>query len=254
MRNLVRAEWIKFASLRASWTRLGIALLLNGLFVAFTLWAFDRSAGDIVPDTSIAARVATLSGGVSMAALVFVVMGVNVHTAEIKSRTIIPTAGAAPDRRDLIGAKAFLSGIVGLVAGAVLMLLTTIVCLIVLDAKGFPLSPLDDEDAARAIVGSVAYLAIAALFGLGVGTVLNSATSAIAVGILWPLGLESALQAFLPEWVDRLLPFEAGKSLIVAGSDHQLPPWEGGAVFLAWSALLIIAGWAIFNRRDLSGS
>ena len=155
MRNLVKAEWIKFASLRASWTRLSIALLLNGVFVAFTLWAFDRSAGDIVPDTSIAARVATLSAGVSMAALVFVVMGVNVHTAEIKSRTIIPTAGAAPDRRDLIGAKALLSGIVGLVAGA---------------------------------------------------------------------GLESALQAFLPEWIDRLLPFEAGKSLIVAGSDHQLPP------------------------------
>lgn len=254
MKNLVRAEWIKFASLRSSWTRLGIALALNGLFVAFALWAFDRSTGDTTPDTSIASRVGTLSAGVSMAALVFIVVGINVHTAEIKSRTIIPTAGAAPDRRDLVGAKAALTGGVGLVAGAALMLVTTVACLIVLDVKGFPLNPFDDDDAARAIVGSVAYLAIASLFGLGVGIVLNSATSAIAVGILWPLGLESALQAFLPDWIDRFLPFEAGKSLIVHGSDHQLPAWEGGGVFLAWSALLVVAGWALFNRRDLSDS
>ncbi len=84
--------------------------------------------------------------------------------------------------------------------------------------------------------------------------ILNSATSAIAVGSCGPSRLESALQAFLPEWVDRLLPFEAGKSLIVAEPDHVLPAWEGGGVFLAWSALLVIAGWALFNRRDLSDS
>lgn len=224
------------------------------MFVAFTLWAFNRSTGDTTPDSSIATRVSTLSAGVTMAALVFIVIGINVHTAEIKSRTIIPTAGAAPDRRDLVGAKAVLTGAVGLAAGAVLMVLTTMVCLIVLDARGFPLNPFEDDDAARAIVGSVAYLAIATLFGLGIGIVLNSATAAVAVGILWPLGLESALQAFLPDWIDKLLPFEAGKSLIVASSDHQLPAWEGGGVFLAWSALLVIAGWALFNRRDLSES
>jgi hypothetical protein len=189
-----------------------------------------------------------------MAAIVFVVMGVHIHTSEIRSRSIIPTTSAAPDRRDLVGAKAAFTGAVGLAAGAVLMLLTTIACLIVLDAKGFPLNPFDDEDVARAIIGSVAYLAIAALFGLGIGLLLNSATSAIAVGILWPLGLESALQALLPEWIGRLLPFEAGQALIVAGSEHQLPAWEGGAVFLAWSACLVIAGWALFDRRDLGDS
>ncbi len=111
------------------------------MFVAFTLWAFNRAAEGDTPDTSIANRVSTLSAGISMAALVFIVMGINVHTAEIKSRSIIPTAGAAPDRRDLIGAKAALTGAVGLAAGAVLMLLTTIACLIVLDAKGFALQP-----------------------------------------------------------------------------------------------------------------
>jgi hypothetical protein len=51
-----------------------------------------------------------------------------------------------------------------------------------------------------------------------------------------------------------LLPFEAGKSLIVAGPDHVLAAWEGGGVFLAWSALLVIGGWALFDRRDLSDS
>ena len=134
------------------------------------------------------------------------------------------------------------------------MVLTTIACLVVLDTRGFTLNPIDDSDVARVVVGGVADLAIATLFGLGIGLILNSATSAIAVGLLWPLGLESALKAFLPEWVDRFLPFEAGTSLIVAGPDHVLPAWEGGGVFLAWSALLVIGGWALFNRRDLSDS
>jgi ABC-2 type transport system permease protein len=252
VKNLVTAEWIKFSSLRSSWTRLGIAVFLNGVFVAFSLWAFGRSTGDTIPDTSIASRVGTLSAGVTMAALVFVVMGVNVHTAEIRSRSIIPTTSAVPDRRDLVGAKAVLTGAVGLVAGVALMLLNTIACLVVLDSKSYTLNPLEDDDAARAIVGSIIYLAIAALFGLGIGVILNSATSAIAIAILWPLGLESALQAFLPDWMHRMLPFEAGKALIVAGSEHQLPAWEGGGVFLAWSALLVIVGWALFDRRDLS--
>jgi len=254
VKNLVKAEWIKFASLRSSWTRLGIALLLNGLFVAFSLWAFDRAVGDVEPDTSILSRINTVSSGVSMAALVFVVMGIHIHTSEIKSRSIIPTAGAAPDRRDLVGAKTILTSLVGVGAGLVIMILTAIACLIVLDVKGFPLNPLDDEDVARAIAGSVLYLAIAGLFGLGIGLILNSPTSAIAIGIIWPVAIESALQAFLPDWVAKLLPFEAGSALTVAGPDHELPAWEGGGVFLAWSAVLIIIGWVLFNRRDLSDS
>ena len=254
MIQLLRAEWIKFASLRSSWTRLGIAFVINGLFVGFALALFDSSTGDSTPDTSIAARVDTIAAGVSMTALVFIVVGIAVFTNEVQSRSIIPTVAAVPDRANLIGAKAVVAGLVTAAAGAVIMLVTAIVALVVLDQRGYGLSLTDDEDVARVIAGAVAYFAIAAVFGLGIGLLTNSSTSARAIGLLWPLAIESALQAVLPDWFHRLLPFEAGSALIEPGVHHELPAWEGGGVFLAWSSLLVIGGWAIFDRRDLGNS
>jgi ABC-2 type transport system permease protein len=253
MINLLRAEWIKFASLRSSWTRLGMAFVINGLFVGFALWAFDRTTGDSVPDTSIAARVDVLSAGITLASLVFIVVGIAIFTNEIDSKSIIPTAVASPDRTNLASAKALLTLLVGLVAAAVMMAITALVVFAVLDQRGFPLA-LDDDDVARTIFGAIAYFAIAALFGLGVGVLTNSSTTARAIGLLWPIAAEPAFKGFLPDWIDRVLPFEAGSALVQTGGDHALPAAEGGGVFLAWSALLVIAGWAIFNRRDLSNS
>ena len=253
MTNLVRAEWVKFASLRASWTRLAIAFALNGLFVGVALWAFNRATGDTVPDTSIAARVGTLGGGITLASLVFIVVGIAIYTNEIQSRSIIPTITAAPDRKNLIAAKALVTSLIGLAAAAVIMIITSVVVFVVLDLRDFPLA-LDDEDVGRVIIGAVAYLAIAALFGLGVGILTNSSTGARAVGLLWPVAVESALKGFLPDWIDRILPFEAGSALLQTAGEHELPAAEGGGVFLAWSAGLVIAGWALFNRRDLSNS
>lgn len=253
MMNLLHAEWIKFASLRASWTKVVITIVLYMAIVVVGLVFFEQAIGDAEPDTSIPTRIGTVSGGVTLAALVLAVLGVTVFTNEIKSRSIIPTVAAVPDRREFVGAKTLLTGIVALVVGAVTVLIGAATTMIVLDQKGFPLS-FDDTDYVRVLFGSVAYLTIAALFGLGVGIVANSATGGIAVALLWPTAIESTLQAFLPDWVARFLPFEAGGALIAVPARGDLPAWEGGGVFLAWSVGIIIAGYALFRRRDLGAS
>jgi hypothetical protein len=253
MSDLLHAEWIKFRSLRGSWIRLAVVLAIDLAIVVFTLWFFNRSIGDVEPDTSIAARVGTITGGVQLAAILMVVVGVVVYTAEIKSRSIIPTLTAVPDRNELVGAKTLLVGLVGLATAIVVVILNTGTALVVLDLEDFPLS-LDDTDVARAIVGSVVFLTLSALFGLGLGLIANSQTLGITLGVLWPTAIESSAKAFLPDWVERFMPFEAGSAMLAVPAKGDLPPWEGAAVFLLWAAALIVAGGAIFRKRDLGSS
>lgn len=253
MSDLVRAEWIKFASLRGSWIRVGTALALDLLLLTVGLWFFNRSIGDVAPDTGVPARVSTVVDNFDLASLLIVVAGVMVFTSEIKTRGIIPTISAAPDRRELIGAKTILVALVGLATAAVATVLNIAIGMFVLDQEGFALS-FDDTDFARAIFGGLAFLTIAGLFGLGIGIIANSSTLGIAIGLLWPAAIETSARAFLPDWISRFLPFEAGSALTSVPAPGDVPPWEGGGVFLLWASALILVGLMLFRRRDLGSS
>ena len=133
------------------------------------------------------------------------------------------------------------------------ILLNSALTTVTLDLEGFPLS-LDDTDVARVIVGSVVFLTLSALFGLGVGLIANSQTLGISVGALRPTAIESSASAFLPDWVGRFMPFEAGSAMLKVPANEDLPPWEGGGVFILWSAALIVLGGVLFARRDLGSS
>ena len=252
MIDLVNAEWIKFASLRGSWIRLGIALALGMASLTIGLIFFNRSIGDQPASTEIIDRIGLMVSGVAPASLILVIVGVIIFTEEIKSRSIIPTMSAAPDRASMVMAKSILAILVGggfaLVAGAV----TLTVGLVSLDQQGFPLN-FDHDDFARVIIGAGAFLILATLFGLGIGLISNSTTFGVAFALIWPLAVETALKGFAPEWIEKFLPFEAGGAMF-AVPEGDLPPWEGGAIFLAWAAALVLIGAALFKRRDLGSS
>lgn len=252
MIDLINAEWIKFASLRGSWIRLGIALALGMASLSFGLIFFNKGIGDASPATEITDRVTLMVSGVGPAGLILVIVGVIIFTEEIKSRTIIPTMGAASDRSAVAAAKAILAILVG--AGFALLAggLTLAVGLVSLDQQGFPLN-FDHNDFARAIIGAGAFLIISTLFGLGLGIISNSTTFGVSFAIIWPLAIETALKGFAPDWINRFLPFEAGGALF-AVPEGDLPPWEGGAIFLAWAVALVLIGVALFRRRDLGSS
>ena len=252
MIDLINAEWIKFASLRGSWIRLGVALGLGMAMLTSGLIFFNRGIGDTEPATEITNRIALIVSGVAPAGLILIIVGVIIFTQEIKSRTIIPTMSVAPDRSAVAAAKAIIAVLVGagfaIIAGG----LTLAIGLVALDQQGFPLN-FDDDDFARVILGAGAYLIISTLFGLGLGLITNSTTFGVTFAIIWPLAIETALQGFAPEWIDRFLPFRAGSELF-AVPEGDLPPWEGGGIFLAWAVGLVLIGVVLFRRRDLGSS
>ncbi len=253
MIDLIKAEWIKFSSLRGSWIRLGLALVLAMASVTLGLIFFNRSGGGIPASTEIPDRINLITSGVGFAGLILVIVGVLVFTGEVKSRTIIPTMSAVPDRGSVVASKVILVSLVAAGFAILAVGLSLAVGLVGLDQQGFTIA-LDDADFVRVMIGSGAYLVIAALFGLGLGVLTNSTTFGVALGLLWPTAIEGAVQGFAPEWIDRFLPFQAGAAMFATPQRGDLPPWEGGAIFLFWSAVILGVGTVILNRRNLGSS
>ena len=252
MIDLVNAEWIKFASLRGSWIRLGSALALAMAVLTFGLIFFDKSFGDSPAATEVIDRITLIVSGVGPASLIMIIVGVIIFTEEIKSRTIIPTMSVSPNRSSVAMAKTILAGLVGLGFAVIAGGVTLAVGLVGLDQKGFSLN-FDHNDFARVIFGAGAFIVISTLFGLGIGLVTNSTTFGITLAIIWPLALETTVKGFAPDWMSKLLPFDAG-SAMYAVTPGDTPPWEGGAIFLGWAGLLLLGGAALFNRRNLGSS
>ena len=93
------------------------------------------------------------------------------------------------------------------------------------------------------------------VFALGIGALIRHTAGAIAtvIGLVLVLPL---LTSFLPgNWgrhVNGYLPQQAG-SLIYqarAHADQVLSPWQGFALFCAWTALLLGTGGFLLMRRD----
>ena len=121
-----------------------------------------------------------------------------------------------------------------------------------LSIVGQPVSVFDGE-IPRAIAGTVAFYGICALVGVGVGCPCAPADDRDrhphAVGAC---SREQALGAFLPNLV-TYLPFTAGAQLYAVTTEGApLDAGVGAALFLTWTALLIVVGSLLFQRRDVT--
>jgi hypothetical protein len=109
-----------------------------------------------------------------------------------------------------------------------------------------------DGEIPRAIGGTIAFYGICAALGVGAGVLVRQPTIAIGVLIPWALFAERALGAFLPTVVPYL-PFTAGAQLYaVTTQGEPLDRGVGAALFLTWTALVLLVGSLLFQRRDVT--
>ena len=108
----------------------------------------------------------------------------------------------------------------------------------------------------RAAAGSVLYLALIALFSLGVAAAVRD--SAVAIGVvlallyLFPI-ISSAVSS--PSWhrhLEQLSPMTAGLYIQATTNLRSLPltPWQGLGVLAAWAAGAMLAGALLLRFRD----
>ncbi|MBG0561381.1 ABC transporter permease [Actinoplanes aureus] len=230
MRAALRAEWAK---LRTGPAGLAVPLLLAGLLAAAGAALGDRAIDPV--------QLRLL--GVRLAQAAVAAAGVHLLAGEYGTGLIRTTLLAVPRRLHLLTAKAAL-----LTAGVVPVAVLGV---------GVAVATLPPGAAMlRAAAGSVVYLILIGLLGLGTAAVVRS--SAVATGIVLALlYLMPMILRMVPDddWqraLYRLTPATAVQTLATTVDTAALPmgPWAALGVVAAWSAGALALGALTLCRRD----
>jgi hypothetical protein len=176
--------------------------------------------------------------------------GVLLVTSEYRYGTIRPTFLFTPRRARVLWAKLTAGLLAGLVFGAVSLGLAVGIGSLILSARGIP-SVLSGGDFALIAFGGLAAVALRGAFGVGLGAILRNQVGAVIALLAWDFVINGLLFGLAPS-VGRFMPTLAADALMGLKTAHLLPPAAGGAVLLAWTAVLALAGFVLTLRRDVT--
>jgi ABC-type transport system involved in multi-copper enzyme maturation permease subunit len=254
----LRSEWTKIRSVRSTlWSigaMIGIAIGLNALINYLSVdrrWASmpQPQQQDIIhhPLDQI------LGGPMSIAQFAVAVIGVMAISSEYATGMIRSTLQSQPRRLTMFTAKlAVLAGLM-FVVGEVVSFGAFFVGKLVISPH-VPVS-LNDPGVLRAVFGGGLYITVLALFSFAFGVMLRHTAGAITA-VLGLMLVISQLTQLLPDsWgrhVNAWMPTNAGSLIFQQHVDpkHLLTAWQGLAVFVGWTVLLLLFGAYLLRRRD----
>lgn len=242
MRHTVHAEWTKARTLSATiWVLAGVL----GATVAVSALAVTsaRHGSDADP-------VKTSLTGVYLGQVVAAVLGVLAISDEYGTGMIHVTLTAMPRRAAVLAAKAAVLAGQVLTAGTVAILVSALLGRLIL--PGYALTPA----LLRAAAGSVLYLTLIALLGLGIATAVRDA--AVAIGIvlgllfLFPIIAHYITITTVQHYLNEIAPMTAGLYIQSTTGLRTLPltPWQGLTVLAAWTAAALLLGGLTLQVRD----
>jgi hypothetical protein len=203
--------------------------------------------------------------GVLFGLMALIAVGVLFVTSEYRRGMIRTTLAASGGRGRVLAAKAVVLGAVAFAIGLPVNVVAFLVSVPVLKGKGFappafPTPSLTDPSVVRALAGSAVFMALIAVFSLGVGTILRRSAGAVAgvvVLIIVPTILATVLPLTAARWLMRLTP--AGGFAIqrakpptdtLADPFALIGPWNGLAVATVYAVVALLAGAWLLRRRD----
>ena len=257
MTDVVHAEWTKLRTLPGTGWLLLAAAALTAAVGAIAANAVSCPAGACQLDP---AKVSLT--GIDLGQAVVAIVAVTVISGEYSTGMIRLTLAATPRRWLVLAAKAAVVSAATLATGAVAVLASVQAGGLLLArhgitaAHGYEALSLGQGPVLRAAAGSVLYLALIALFSLGVGAAVRD--SAVAIGVvlallyLFPI-ISTVITS--PAWhrhLDQLSPMTAGLYIQATTNLRSLPltPWQGLGVLAAWAAGAMLAGALLLRFRD----
>jgi len=247
--RVVRAEWIKLATLRSTLALLAasVALLLALGALVSLLTVHDWAA------MSAAERDALQVGGRVFAGRLFAemalgVLGVVAISGEYATGTIATTLAAVPRRLPVMWAK------LGLLAGVsfVLMMPASFATFFIgsaILATHWDFS-LSDPGTARVVAMSGITLTAVCVLGTALGFILRNTAAAISALIGIVLLAPLLFGEFAPS-VAKYLPSGAMGALVTTTPDpHVLAPWPAFALLCAYLGAAIAAAAITLTRKD----
>lgn len=252
-RSVVRAEWIKFRSVRSNLITLaaaGIVLVALG-----TLFSSLAGSGEALPPD--AARggdsLAVTFAGLNLSQLVLGVLGALFVAGEYATGMIRTMFTAVAARVPVLRAKA-------VVVAASTWLVMTVASFVAFFAGqavyggGGATYAITDDGVLRAVLGVGVYGAGVVVIGMALGFLLRSTAAAIGT-LVGMLMIGPTLIRLLPDAIStpvgKILPSNAGEAFrAVQTNSELLSPAAGFAVFLVWVVGLSVAAAVVLLRRD----
>ena len=185
--------------------------------------------------------------------LVVAVLGVLAISGEYSTGMIRSSITATPKRLPMLAAKALVIFVCTFIVGLVSTVGSYLVALPILAGKGIS-AGLTDPDLLLPLLGGALYLALVAVFALGVGAILRSSAGGIAAALGIVLLLPIVLSMIPAEWVADLVPYLLSNAgLAIFGLDlgsEGFEVWQNILIVLGWVAVSLAGAAVLLKRRD----
>jgi len=232
---------------------------------AFTV----TGTGDIAPSVEVGTPVENTLLGAFGGLIAVIVVATMFVTAEYRRGLIRVTFAASPARGRVLAAKAVVIGSVAFIAGLAGCTAAVLLGERLLRSSGNFILPVSALTQVRAVAGTAAVFALAAVLALALGTIVRhsaGAVTAVIVAIVLPYFLATALPvlpAGAADWLLRVTP-AAGFAIQQTISQYPqvtaaytpnngyypLPPLAGFAVLCGYAALALALAAFLLRRRD----
>jgi ABC-2 type transport system permease protein len=249
MTRLIRAEALKLRSTRTFW------LLALGALALITIGVTAMAAAtSYTPGTSPARATLALAGLAQTFALLAGALAV---TGEFRHKTINQAVLITPRRTPLLAAKLITLAAAGLGIGLLATGAAAAIALPVLAARHIP-SQIDGAQLAGIIAGGAAATALAAVLGIGIGTVIRNQVGAV-ITILSLLYVAEPLLGFIPHLGTAVQTYGLGGLASAAtgttgfpASAHLLGQAPAALVLAAYALAVLLPGAALLRHRDIT--
>ena len=288
--NLVKAEFRKTTS-TGLWWGIMIPTVLIALGWALGTGAIGKSIMDVV-NSSDAEDLTRLLGidssqwqvsvfgmarSINIATVFPMIFGGLAISSEISRRTITTTFLTAPNRVSALTAKLLVYLAWGAIFGVAIVASVSIGIVITSDSAALPDATGWVAMAGVGILSSI----LMTMFGVGIGALMTSPIATTIVLILYMLILENGIQlvlaaqgvpsiiGFLPNGAVNGLTGSVAANLFlstagvvpdelaevirgIAGALGAFDWWLSGLIFLVWTAIFFLGGWAATQRKDIT--
>jgi ABC-2 type transport system permease protein len=245
---LLRAELLKVRTVRSWWAYLIVIVLLAGIATASDVGPNDAARDQLQFQVG-------LVDAAAIAALIAIILGITVVTAEFRHGTVTPTLLVEPHRERMLVAKAVAAGLLGAAFVLLALVVIALVAAIWLAAVDAELHLLDQDVLVRA-AQMILLGVLWTLFGVAIGSVVHSQVAALVGTLVWVFLGETLVWGLLGlidlDGVASYLPFRALDSADGTHDPDMLPYWGGVAVSLAWIAVVGGAGVWRTRGRDIT--
>ncbi|WP_018505515.1 ABC transporter permease [Parafrankia discariae] len=256
-RRALHAEWTK---LRTSPGALALTLAVVVSTVGSSAAAAAATAGSVAgcASGSCGPDLTRLSlTGVQVGQAVVAVLAVLLIGDEYGTGMVRVTLTALPRRTTVLAAKAVVVAGVVTVTAVPAVLGSLAAGWLVLPGRAFS----GHEVVARAAVGSVLYLVLVGLLGLGTATAVRSpaAAAGIVLGLLYvfPIVAQAVTDPGWRRHLEQVGPMSAGLAVqatgtgaVGAGGAPPIGPWQGLGVLALWALAALLTGGLLLARRD----